>query len=205
MSAQCCNHETSPVRDRRYRRVLWAVLGINALMFGVELAAGLRAGSVSLQADALDFLSDAANYGISLSVAGAALRYRARAALAKGSAMGLFGLWVLAASVRHLVFGSVPEAFTMGVVGIAALFANAVTFALLWAYRAGDSNMRSVWLCSRNDVIGNIAVLLAALGVFGTGAGWPDVIVACIMAGLALQGAWDVVRHAQAEIREAQA
>ena len=174
-------------------------------MFGVELIAGLTAGSVSLQADALDFLADAANYGISLSVIGAALRHRARAALIKGAAMGLFGLWVMAASVWHLVSGTVPEAFTMGVVGGAALLANAASLALLWAYRGGDSNMRSVWLCSRNDVIGNIAVLLAALGVFGTGAGWPDVVVAAVMAALALQGAWDVTRLASGELREARA
>ena len=173
-------------------------------MFGIELVAGLTAASVSLQADALDFLADAANYGISLSVVGAALRYRARAALAKGAAMGLFGLWVFVASVWHLVSGTVPEALTMGAVGVAALLANAASFALLWVYRAGDSNMRSVWLCSRNDVIGNFAVLLAALGVFRTGAGWPDVIVASIMAVLALQGAWYVVRQATGELIEAQ-
>jgi Co/Zn/Cd efflux system component len=172
-------------------------------MFGIELLAGLTAGSVSLQADALDFLADAANYGISLCVVGAALHYRASAALAKGVAMGLFGLWVFVASAWHLASGTVPEALTMGAVGVVALLANAASFALLWTYRAGDSNMRSVWLCSRNDVIGNLAVLLAALGVFGTGAGWPDVIVASIMAGLALQGAWYVMRQATGELREA--
>jgi Co/Zn/Cd efflux system component len=161
----------------------------------------LAAGSASLQADALDFLADAANYGISLFVVGMAIRHRARAALVKGLTMGLFGLWVLAASVWHAAHGSVPEAFTMGTVGFGALLANAASFALLWAYRAGDSNMRSVWLCSRNDVIGNCAVLLAALGVFGTGAGWPDVVVASIMGALALQGACHVVSQARRELR----
>ena len=205
MSANCCNHmpESRP-RDRRYRLVLWSVLGINAAMFLIEIIAGLAAGSASLQADALDFLADTANYGISLFVVGMALRYRASAALAKVITIGVFGVWVLATSIWHVVYGTVPEAVTMAAVGVAALVANAASFALLWAYRAGDSNMRSVWLCSRNDVIGNFAVLLAALGVFGTGTGWPDVIVASVMGGLALQGAWHVIRHASGELSEAQ-
>src|SRR5205807_3825323 len=123
------------------------------------------------------------------------------AALAKGMTMGLFGVWVLATSLWHAFYGTVPEAITMGGVGVGALIANAVCFALLWAYRAGDSNMRSVWLCSRNDVIDNFAVLLAALGVFGTGTGWPDVIVASTMGALALQGALHVVSQARSELR----
>src|SRR6476660_1986972 len=178
-----------------YRRVLWAVLAINAVMFVIEIAAGLAAGSASLQADALDFLGDAANYAISLLVVGMALRYRASAALAKGLTMGLFGLWVMSTVFWHAVHGTLPSAFTMGTVGMAALLANAASFGLLWSYRQGDANMRSAWICTRNDVLGNLAVLLAALGVFGTGTGWPDVIVATIMAGLALQGAWVVLRR----------
>jgi Co/Zn/Cd efflux system component len=202
MRASCCNPmPENHLRDKRYRRVLWAVLGINGAMFLIEVVAGLVAGSASLQADALDFLADAANYGLSLFVVGMALYYRAKAALAKGMTMGLFGVWVLATSIWHAAYGTVPEAVTMGVVGSAALLANAASFALLWAYRAGDSNMRSVWLCSRNDVIGNFAVLLAALGVFGTGTGWPDVIVASVMGGLALQGAWHVMRQASGELK----
>lgn len=181
-------------------RILWIVLVINAAMFLIELLMGLAAGSVSLQADALDFLGDAANYGISLAVAGMALHHRARAALLKGVTMGGFGLWVLARAAWHAAHGAVPEAATMGAVGVAALLANAIVLFLLWAYRSGDSNMRSVWLCSRNDVIGNCAVLLAAAGVFGTGRGWPDVIVAVVMAGLAVQGAWVVVRSASREV-----
>jgi Co/Zn/Cd efflux system component len=185
----------------RHRRVLWTVLVINAVMFMVEVGAGLAAGSASLQADALDFLGDAANYGISLFVVGMALRYRASAALAKGTTMGAFGLWVVGTVVWHTVHGTLPSAFTMGAVGFAALAANAVSFGLLWAYRHGDANMRSAWICTRNDVLGNLAVLLAALGVFGTGTGWPDVIVAAMMASLALQGAAVVVRQALAELR----
>lgn len=205
MSAHCCGpgHET-PAKgdDSAYRRVLWAVLAINTLMFAVEIGAGLAAGSASLQADALDFLGDAANYAISLFVVGLALRARATAALVKGATMAVFGLWVVAILSWNAVQGTVPGALTMGAVGTAALVANAASFGLLWAYRDGDANMRSAWICTRNDVLGNLAVLLAALGVFGTGTGWPDVIVAAIMAGLALQGAWAVLRHALAELRQ---
>jgi len=208
MSAHCCahgHHDNDPEnrqRDARYRRVLWAALGINAVMFLVEIVAGLAAGSVSLQADALDFLADAGNYGISLFVVGMALRYRAKAALVKGATMGLFGVWVVGATVWHAIAGTLPNAVTMGAVGFAALIANAAVFAMLWAYREGDSNMRSVWVCSRNDVIGNFAVLLAALGVFGTGTGWPDVVVAAVMGLLALQGTWIVIRQATGELRQ---
>jgi len=184
-----------------YRRVLWAVLAINAIMFLVEIGAGLAAGSASLQADALDFLGDAANYAISLVVVGMALRYRATAALTKGATMGLFGLWVIGTVVWHAAHGTLPSAFTMGAVGFAALAANAASFGLLWAYRGGDANMHSAWICTRNDVLANLAVLLAALGVFGTGTGWPDVIVATIIAALALQGALTVIRQSLAELR----
>lgn len=177
---------------------------INAVLFLIEIVAGVAAGSVSLQADALDFLADAGNYGISLFVAGMALRYRARAALAKGATMGIFGLWVIGATVWHTLHETLPYAQTMGVVGFAALVANAVCFGLLWAHRSGDSNMRSVWLCSRNDVIGNVAVLLAALSVFGTGTDWPDVMVAAAMAGLSVQGALQVIRQALGELRQEQ-
>ena len=205
MADSCCAPPPldlgSKKQDWAYRRVLVIVLAINAVMFGVEVIAGVAAGSASLQADALDFLGDAANYAISLLVVGMALRYRASAALAKGATMGLFGLWVIGAVFWHTVHGTLPSAFTMGTVGVAALLANAASFGLLWAYRQGDANMRSAWICTRNDVLGNLAVLLAALGVFGTGTGWPDVIVATIMAGLALQGAVFVIRQAVGELR----
>ena len=203
MSATCCN--TTPSNDPKYRRVLWVVLAINAAMFGAEILLGFAAGSVSLQADALDFLGDAANYGISLLVTGLALHQRARATFLKGVTMGGFGLWILVSAVWHAAHGMLPAASTMGQVGVAALLANVASFVLLWNFRSGDSNMRSVWLCSRNDVIGNIAVLLAALGVFGTSRGWPDVLVAVIMAGLAVQGAWIVTRAASRELAGAPA
>jgi Co/Zn/Cd efflux system component len=175
-------------------------LGINLAMFVVEMIGGLRTGSVSLRADSLDFLSDSANYGISLLVAGMALRARAIAALGKGVTMGLFGIWVLASSVWKAFVGTPPEPVAMGLVGLAALSANGICFALLTAYRSGDSNMRSVWLCSRNDMIANCAVLVSALGVARTDAAWPDVLVAAIMAMLALQGAVAVLRHARREL-----
>jgi Co/Zn/Cd efflux system component len=165
MAAHCCKHhhdhdpDGDPVRQAAYRRVLWAVFAINAVMLAVEIGAGLAAGSASLQADALDFLGDAANYGISLFVVGMALRYRAIAALVKGATMGLFGLWVLAITGWHAWHGTLPHAFTMGAVGFTALAANGVSFGMLSRHRGGDANMRSAWICTRNDVLGNLAVL----------------------------------------------
>src|SRR5215468_12390743 len=206
--ADCCCPPPLPNLDKNrgnasYRRALCAVLAINATMFAVEVGAGVAAGSASLQADALDFLGDSANYGISLFVLGMALRYRASVALAKGATMGAFGLWVIGTVVWHALHGTLPSALTMGAVGFAALVANAASFGLLWAFRGGDANMRSAWICTRNDVLGNLAVLLAAAGVFGTGTGWPDVVVAAIMASLALQGAFIVIQHARAELQGA--
>jgi Co/Zn/Cd efflux system component len=149
----------------------------------------------------MDFLGDSANYAISLFVVGMALRYRATAALIKGATMGVFGIWVIGVAIWHAIEGTLPGAFTMGAVGVTALAANAASFALLWSHRAGDSNMRSAWICTRNDVLGNLAVLLAAGGVVGTGTGWPDIVVAGIMAALALQGAWTVLVQSRSELR----
>lgn len=198
----CHDHgcSTDPSHDPAYRRVLWLALGLNAAMFLVELSAGLAAGSLSLQADALDFLGDAANYGVSLSVLGLALGWRARAALVKALSMGGFGLYVLGRAVAELFGGAAPEPITMGVVGSLALATNVGVALLLYRHRNGDSNRRSVWLCSRNDALSNIAVLFAAAGVFGTGTNWPDLAVAAVMAGLALSSAVQVARHALHEL-----
>jgi Co/Zn/Cd efflux system component len=200
----CCSDDTCSSRAAsvgRYRVVLWTVLAINAVMFLVEIAAGLAAGSAALQADALDFFADAANYAISLSVLGLSIRWRAGAALVKGGSMGLFGLWVIGTVVWHALHGTVPSWGTMGAVGVAALTANVLCLGLLYAWREGDANMRSVWICSRNDVLANVAVLAAALGVFGTGTGLPDLIVAAVMAILAVHGAAAIIRQAAAELR----
>jgi Co/Zn/Cd efflux system component len=205
MSA-CCNNCAPPPPSRQggpYRRVLWIALAINALMFAVEIVTGIGADSASLLADALDFLGDAANYAISLWVLGLSLGTRARAAQIKAWSMGLFGVGVLANAAWHAATGGLPGAPTMGVVGALALVANLSVAGLLYAWREGDSNMRSVWLCSRNDALGNLAVMLAALGVFGTGQAWPDLIVAILMAGLALSGAWQILRHARLELATA--
>jgi Co/Zn/Cd efflux system component len=205
MADCCCTPPPLKLDPHRgnsaFRRVLWIALGVNAVMFMVEIGAGVAAGSASLQADALDFLGDAANYAISLLVIGMTLRYRATAALVKGATMAAFGLWVVGTAIWHAWHGTLPSAFTMGAVGFVALAANAASFGLLWAHRDGDANMRSAWICTRNDVLGNVAVLLAAGGVFGTGTGWPDIIVAVIMAGLALQGATTVIRQSLGELR----
>lgn len=202
----CCDDGCGPggpTADPRYRRVLWAVLVLNAAMFGIELAAGLMGDSVSLQADAIDFLGDAATYGLTLLVLDMTLAWRARAALVKGATMGLFGLWIIGMSAWTALAGSVPQAATMGTVGAAALVINVLCAILLFAWREGDANMRSVWLCSRNDAIGNVAVIAAGAGVFATGTPWPDLTVAAVMAGLALSSSWKVLRHARAEHREA--
>ena len=200
--SSCCDDTARRQLDGRYRRVLWVALGINATMFLAEVMAGFAAQSVSLQADALDFLGDTANYGMSLFALGMAVRWRSRAALIKGATMGLFGLWVVGNTVAHIISGSRPEAFTMGAVGAIALAANVTVAVLLYAFRQGDSNMRSVWLCSRNDAIGNVAVVLAAVGVFGTGTAWPDIGVALVMAALGLTASWQVIRHARQELRD---
>ncbi len=201
--SQHCDHDHAhaPARDPRYRRVLWIALVLNAAMFFIEIGAGLQSDSVSLLADAVDFFGDAVNYGLSLVVLGLALTWRAKAAALKGVSMGLFGLWVLGAAAWNLWHGVVPEARTMGIVGTLALLVNVSVAVLLYAWREGDANMRSVWMCTRNDALSNLAVLAAALGVFGTGQGWPDLAVATVMGVLALSSSAVVLRHARAELR----
>jgi Co/Zn/Cd efflux system component len=199
----CSASQNGALNSPSWRGALWIALAINASFFVAEIVAGAVAASAALQADALDFFGDAANYAISLGVAGMALSWRARAALAKGSTLILFALWVLGSTVWHAVYGMLPRAEVMGVVGIAALIANGGIAILLYRFRTGDANMRSVWICSRNDALGNLAVMLAALGVFGTGTGWPDVIVAAIMGGLGLSGGCQIVRQARGELRPA--
>jgi len=202
MSDACCHHAHPPAHlSPRYRRVLWIALLVNGAMFGVEVAGGLSAGSVALLADAVDFFGDAANYGLSLAVLGMALAWRARAAALKALSMGAFGLFVLGRAAWSASQGIVPEPATMGAIGALALLANVSVAAMLYAWRDGDANMRSVWLCSRNDAIGNLAVMAAALGVFGTGSAWPDLVVAAVMALLALSAARSIVRQASAELR----
>jgi Co/Zn/Cd efflux system component len=203
MSASCCSHAPAPSVDPRFRRALWIALVVNAGMFVAEVAAGWSSGSVSLLADAIDFFGDAANYALSLAVLAMSLQVRARSALIKAACMGLFGVFVLGRAVWALGQGGVPEAMTMGVVALAALTANAGVALLLYRFRSGDSNMRSVWICSRNDAIGNVAVGLAALGVFGSGSAWPDLAVAAVMATLALAGAATVLKHARSELAQA--
>ncbi|WP_183921871.1 cation transporter [Sphingomonas sp. BK069] len=188
--------------DRPWRRALWIALALNAGMFMIEIAAGVSAGSVSLRADALDFLGDTANYAISLGVAGSAPRWRARAALAKGGSLLLLGAWILGSTVWMALRGTLPKAETMGAIGALALVANLLCAALLWRHRHGEANRRSVWICSRNDAIGNVAVVAAALGVFGTRTAWPDIAVAAILAGLGLSGGGQIMRQALTELRE---
>ena len=203
--AGCCDDDRCSnegmLDSPAWRRALWIALAINAGMFLFEIAAGLAAGSSALQADALDFLGDAANYVISLTVAGMTLTWRSRAALLKGASLGLLGSWVLGNTLWHAYAGTLPEAEVMGIVGVLALLTNGGVALMLYRFRSGDANMRSVWICSRNDALGNFAVMLAAMGVFGTGTGWPDVIVAAIMGGLGLWGGWQIISQARSELR----
>lgn len=202
--ACCCGPSSPPPQSTsRYRRVLWIALLVNAVMFGFEMLAGMKADSTSLMADSLDFLGDAANYAISLGVLGMGLIWRARASLIKAATLAGFGVVVLGVTLHNLIAGSYPDAPTMGAVGLLALVANLAVLLLLMRYREGDSNMRSVWICTRNDVIGNGAVLLAALGVFGSGTALPDLIVGGVFAFLSLSGGWKIARQARGELRQA--
>lgn len=201
--SSCASDPRGTVNDPKWRRALCIALAINGGMFAVEIVAGIAGGSKALQADALDFFGDAANYAISLGVAGMALAWRAKAALLKGGTLALLGLYVLIATIWAVMGGEAPEAQVMGVVGIAALLANGLVAVMLYRFRMGDANMRSVWICSRNDAIGNVAVVLAAAGVFGTGTAWPDLIVAGLMAGLGLWGGFQIIGQATGELREA--
>ena len=202
MAASCCGSETTfEGLSADYRRRLWLVIAINAGMFVVEMAAGAVAGSQSLQADALDFLGDSLTYGLSLAVIGAAVPVRAWTAFAKGVSLTVMGLWVLGSTAYHVLVLGIPRAEIMGIVGFLALAANVSSVMVLAKYRNGDANVRSVWLCSRNDAIGNVAVMLAALAVWGTATKWPDLIVAAIMASLFLWSSAQILRQSVRELR----
>lgn len=187
-----------------YKRRLWLVIAINAVMFGVEMTAGQVAQSQALQADALDFAADALTYGVSLAVIGASLKVRSTAAMVKGISLLIMGLWVFGSTVYRVFYMGVPSAGIMGGIGFLALLANLASVLILVQYKDGDANVRSVWLCSRNDAIGNVAVMIAALGVWGTTTGWPDLIVAGIMAGLFLTSAAQILKQAFAEQRQSE-
>ena len=198
----CCGTpaDDTPVL-KVYRRALWAVLAINAAMFVTEMTAGVWGKSVALQADALDFLGDSATYAMTLMVLGMSLRWRAGAAMIKGLAMGGFGFWVIGMMGYHFIEGSLPSAAIMGSVGALALGANVISAVILFRHRKGDSNMRSVWLCTRNDAIANLAVIAAANGVWVSGTGWPDLAVGAIIAALALSSSVTILRQARGELR----
>ncbi len=195
------NQAGEGLEDPRFRMVLWVALIANFAMFVVEIIASHLSDSMSLQADALDFFGDSANYAISLFVVGMALAVRARASLFKGATMALFGTWVVGSALYRAVVGSSPEPITMGAIAIVALAVNVGVAALLFRYRNGDSNRQSIWLCSRNDAIGNVAVMLAAAGVFASSSRWPDLFVAAVIAGLNISAAVHVVQLARSELQ----
>jgi len=201
--AKCCGNNTKfDGLSDDYKRRLRIVIVLNAVMFLVEMTAGHLAKSQALQADALDFFSDALTYGISLAVIGSSIQVRTNTALAKGVSLFLIGFWVLGSTIYRVFYVGVPQAEIMGIVGFFALITNLASVLLLVRYKDGDANVRSVWLCSRNDAIGNVVVIIAALSVWGTASGWPDLIVAVIMAGLFLSSAIQIVRQALIERRE---
>lgn len=200
----CCGHShgTFDGMSKDYRRRLWLVIGLNAAMFIVEMGAGQAAGSKALQADALDFFGDAVTYGISMAVIGASLKTRAVAALAKGVSLLLMGLWVAGTTLHQVFVLGVPQAAVMGSVGFLALTVNLASVMLLVRYKDGDANVRSVWLCSRNDAIGNVAVMIAAMGVWGTATAWPDLVVAGLMAALFVSSAVQILSQGIREFRQ---
>ena len=196
----CCEAPDFSGQDPRYKRALIAVIFINATMFFVEFIAGSFAGSQALKADALDFLGDSITYGLSLWAISKTLETRAKVSLAKGFSLLGMGLWVLGATTYQVFQEGVPQAQVMGVVGLMALAANLISVVILIRFREGDSNVQSVWICSRNDALGNVAVLIASVAVVYTGSAWPDLVVAAIMASLFLSGAYTIIRAAQNEL-----
>lgn len=206
MAGGCCDNDVKfEGLSASYKRALWAVIAINGVMFLAEMGAGIVAGSQALKADALDFLADTATYTITLLVIGMPLVWRARAALLKGLSLGAMGLWVLGSTAYNVLILGVPQAEVMGAIGFLALTANLTSVVLLLKYRNGDANVRSVWLCSRNDAIGNVAVIVAASCVWATGTAWPDLIVAGIMASLFLWSSAQIVRQAWQEVEHPRA
>lgn len=199
MSEQFCSPVSGRI-DPRYRRILWIALGANLAMFFVELGASAVSGSSSLAADALDFLGDSANYAASLGALALGGLWTSRVALVKSLAMFGFGVGVLGYAAWRAILGVPPEPITMGAVALAALGVNLGVAVLLFRFRQGDANMRSVWLCTRNDVIANMAVIAAAIGVFGTGSLWPDFAVAAVLAGLGIASGSAVFAHARTEL-----
>lgn len=200
----CSGHEHPEAFDGMsagYRRALLWVLLLNAGMFAIEMSAGALAGSRALQADALDFLADSLTYALSFWVLGKPLRWRSYAALIKGLSLLLIGGWVLASTLWQVFARHDPQPEVMGVIGLMALAANVISALILLRYKEGDANVRSVWLCSRNDAIGNVAVLAAAALVAWLGSGWPDLVVAGAMATLFLHSAWLILRQALRELR----
>jgi len=202
--ADCCTGVSCEIEKLRARQgsTLRAVLGINLTMFVVEAAAGLMAGSTALLADSLDMLGDAVVYGFSLYVIARSAAWKALSAFLKGAIMGAFGLFVLGHAGYKLLYPQVPHVEAVGLIGLLALAANSVCLLLLWRHRTEDVNMRSVWLCSRNDIIANTSVLLAAVGIGLTDSQWPDLVVGLSIAALFLHSAFQVIRAAARTYRD---
>lgn len=202
MTCQSCCSSNQPIHQSpKYKKALWIVLVLNLSMFFVEIVMGVKSGSTSLLSDSLDFLGDSANYLISLIVLPMALSYRAKASMVKGLTMGVFGLFILITTVYRVFYGEIPSYSEMSIVGFLALLVNVSALLILLKFRDGDSNVRSVWLCSRNDAIGNVAVILAGIAVYFFQSKYPDLIVAFILAFLALQASQEIIKRAWVELK----
>ncbi len=202
---ECCSHDHShdlkfDPKNIAFKKVLWIALILNLSMFFVEVIFGVLSHSLSLRADAIDFLGDSASYFISLFVINSAVTTKAKVSMGKALFMIVFGGWILVEAAMRFFSHQVPESFTMSWVGAMALIVNGICAYLLFKFKDGDSNMQSVWLCSRNDAIGNLGVMLASLGVFWWGTQWPDLVVAILMASLAVQSGFQVLRSARNEL-----
>lgn len=200
----CSNHchSNSTHFSSQYRYALWLAFGLNFIMFIVEIVTGIESGSTSLLSDSLDFFGDSANYLISLYVLPMALIYRAKASLIKGTTMGGFGLFILFTTLYRWFYGDIPNYSQMSFVGSLALLINLTAAWVLYRFREGDSNMRGVWLCTRNDAIGNVVIILAGAVVYFTQSKYPDLIVAFVLAFLAIQAAREVIFQAWKELKQ---
>ncbi|WP_419852513.1 cation diffusion facilitator family transporter [Actinobacillus pleuropneumoniae] len=196
-----CSANTPTHQSSKYKKALWIVLILNLSMFFVEIVMGVKSGSTSLLSDSLDFLGDSANYLISLIVLPMALSYRAKASMIKGLTMGGFGLFILMTTIYRVFYGEMPSSSEMSIVGFLALLVNVSAVLILLKFRDGDSNVRSVWVCSRNDAIGNVAVILAGMAVYLFQSKYPDLIVAFVLAFLALQASQEIIKRAWAELK----
>lgn len=202
MKGCCSNEDEIQLMKQSHGRVLWIVLAINASMFLVELVVGVLSQSTALMADSLDMLGDALVYSFSLFVLGKGIKWEAKASVLKGVIMLSFGIGVLAEAVYKILNPVVPEAGSMGITGAAALVMNSICFYLLWKHRGDNLNMQSTWVCSRNDLIGNVGVIIASGLTAVTASKWPDIAIGLSIAAMFVNSAIQVLREAKSALAQ---